>query len=581
MLIYLEFCLAAALAAVAFISPGIGANWFCALERVFCALARRRGLTILVVSFLPIVLRVLLLPILPIPVPGVQDEFSYLLAADTFAHGRLANPPHPMWIHFESMHILQQPTYASMYFPAQGLIQAAGQVIGGHPWLGVLVSVGIMCGAICWALQGWIPARWALLGALLAVMRFGVFSYWMNSYWGGAPAAIGGALALGALPRIKRRRRIRDAILMGFGLAILACSRPYEGMVYSLPLGVAVLVWILGKNAPPLKVSARRIVLPLLVVLGTALAGLGYYFWRVTGSPWRIPEEVNLETYHMGRLFYWQSPVAELAYHHEVMRDNYRYLLQSFNEARSLQGAFVYTLAKLLGMWLFFIGPAFTLPMVGVMAIIPYGYPWSRLSARLRFLLMTGAAGSLGLALEIFFFPHYAAPMTALVIALVVQAMRYLRIWQWHGRPTGQFLVRAVPLISGSMFLACLGANALGCNLLPYYPYAWYSSPPGILERASVQSQLQQSDGRHLVIVHYRPDHNIHREWVYNEADIDGAKVVWAREMGPAQDQALIDYFRGRQVWVVDADESPTTLRPYSVPSGRAGPESGQPINRR
>lgn len=567
MFVFLEFGVVAALVLIALGLPKLGSSRFRKLEGAFAPIIRRRWLAVVVVTVLPVVVRLALLPFLPVPVPGGHDEFSYLLAADTFAHGRLANPTHPMWIHFESPHILQQPTYASMYFPAQGLILAAGQVIFGSPWAGVLISVGVMCGAICWMLQGWLPARWALLGGLIAVMRLGIFSYWANSYWGGAAAATGGALVLGALPRIKRRQHVRDALLMAIGLVILANSRPYEGLIFSLPAGVVLLAWMLGKKGPSLKVSVRRVVLPVVLVLVPAAAAMGYYYWRVTGNPFLMPEQLNVDTYHMDRLFFGQMPRPEPEYHHKALRDYFFTELATFGRAQSASGVITLTWAKLVWIWFFFLGPALTLPVLAMMALVPYGYSWSQISSRFRFLLCAFGVMMAGLAPEVYFSDHYAAPMTGLMIALVMQSMRYIRLWKWDGKRNGLFLMRAVPMTCIAMLLFRVVAQPFHLPVTPMYPQTWCCADPGNLARARSLQQLTRLKGRQLVIVRYKPNHDVHDEWVYNEADIDSAKVSWAREMDEAHNRELIRYFKDRCVWLLEADERPPKLSAYPFPT--------------
>jgi hypothetical protein len=183
--------LAFLLAAIFF--PRVSERFLRRIESAFSRFAAHKLLAVLFIFLFVIGLRLALLGRLPVPNPGIHDEFSYLLMGDTFAHGRLANPTHPLWRNFETFHVLWFPTYASKYPPAQGIVLAIGQLLG-NPWTGVLLSAAAMTAAFVWMLQAWMPASWAFLAGVLAALRLCVASYWINSYWGGEVAAIGGAL---------------------------------------------------------------------------------------------------------------------------------------------------------------------------------------------------------------------------------------------------------------------------------------------------------------------------------------------------------------------------------------------------
>src|SRR5216684_4055921 len=300
------------LGVIALLFPNAANNFFRRIEQSFSRFAERKTLAILVLFFSVIGVRLLALPLLPVPVPGIHDEFSYLLMADTFARGRLANPPHPMWVSFETFPVNWFPKIASMYPPAQGFALALGQLLG-RPWIGVLLSDAAMCAAILWMLQGWLPARWAFLGGVLVALKFGIASYWMNSYWGGATAAIGGALVLGALARIVKRARIREAVLLGIGVAILANSRPYEGFLFCIPAAAWLFWWLIGRTKSRQSPRARlqNVFAPLGIVLVLTAAFMGYYNWRLTGNPLLLPHVLNKRTYHY-RLFLWDHKKAEV-----------------------------------------------------------------------------------------------------------------------------------------------------------------------------------------------------------------------------------------------------------------------------
>jgi hypothetical protein len=541
--------------------PSLGNPYFEKLERCMATLARRRTLSLLLVGLLALGLRAAFLPMLPVPEPVVQDEFGYLFSADTFAHGRLTNPSHPMWVHFETFHVFFHPTYSSIYPVAEGLILAAGTVVGGKPFWGVWFSVGVMCAAICWMLQGWLPAPWALVGGLIAVLRFGVFGFWANSYWGGAPGAFGGALVLGALPRIRSRSRVSDAVLLGLGFAILANSRPYEGLILSLPICFALLSYLLGRDRPPLRESFSRLILPLAAVLVITAMCMGYYFWRVTGSPFRMPYQVEREAYAVAPYFLWQTPRPIPAYHHEVLGK----MFVDAEFKRGYLGAFSpFTfIAKVFWGWTFYLGPVLSFPVFLLGITLPIGLRWKDISPPVRFLILTFIFSFAGLAVEVFFHPQYPAPMVSLFLVLVLFAARYLYQWQWRGKPTGRFLARSIPVVCSLMFVLRALATPLHLPVHQFYAAAWYQYPVPTFGREDVIKQLQKKTGRHLVLVRYDPDHNQFFEWVYNDADIDDSSIVWARDMDSTKNQELLDYFKDRQIWLLEADANPPRLTPY------------------
>jgi hypothetical protein len=538
-------------------APLIGNRIFTPIEEFGSRFAGRRWLAILVAFIIPILFRVSLLPIFHIRPPGVVDEFSYLLAGDTFAHGHLANASHPMAAYLDTMFVLQHPTYASKYPPAQGAVLALGQLLG-HPWIGVLLSMGVLFAALVWMLQGWVPAKWALVGATLPFLKIGTFSYWMNSYWGGSVAAIGGVLVMGALPRILRRRRALDAFVMGLGVFILANSRPYEGLVMCLPVAAVLIWWICSRNGPVWKVTLLRIVLPVAAMALLTLVFSGYYNWRVTGDPFLFPHSLYEKTYETVSSFIWNAPRPPK--HYANLQFDTVFTAQSHNAYRHTWDDFVrITQEKVLDYFKFFVGPALLFPCITIPLIFT--------TRRFRFLFFQFVLFCLGSMLVIWSQPHYVAPILGTFVILLTQMFRYLRRWTYVGRPVGIGLTRAVVLFIAAAVPSFAAQNAI-------YPRGLDGSGWGRSnwERAQIAKELDAIPGPQLVLVRYSlVHHDVGYEWVYNAADVDHSKIVWAREV-PGQDlQPLFGYFKDRKVWLVEPDAAFPELEPYTPPPANWG----------
>lgn len=547
---------------LSFAWPRIASGWFRKIERRFRRIACRRRLSLFIVGLSVLLLRFSILPLLPIPVPFTADDYSNLLAADTFAHGRLANPTPAMWVHFESIHIDMRPTYTSMYFPGQGLLMAAGKVLLGNFWLAVPFAAALMCSAICWALQGWLPDSWALLGGFIAVLRIGVFSYWTNTYHtAGTLAALGGALILGALPRFQRSPESRYGLIMAGGVVLLIITRPYEGMLLCLAVGVALSRWAWKRRLRPQ--ALFQTAASGLILLALGLAWQGYYDLRAFGNPLTPPYSVNRATYATAPYFVWQKPRPEPAYHHPLMRRFYKvYELDDYVRVHSLGGLPFMTLIKALRGILFFSGVVF-LPVLFML-------PWAFRDRRIRFLVISLIVLACGLAIEIFLFPHYLAPFAAAFYAVGLQCMRHL--WHWHpgDQPVGMAMVRLVVVICVLMAGIRVFDGPLRCPV-PGYPFStwicnWFGPDHFVPERDRVNQVLAKNAGGQLAIVRYSPDHDPLDEWVYNAADIDSSKVIWAWDMGDAGNLELIRYYKDRKAWLIQPDAASAEVSSYPVP---------------
>jgi len=520
----------------------MGDRWLRPLETRAAGFARRKCLVIVSLGLVTVVLRLALLPFVPIPVPTAHDEFSFLLAGDTYAHGRLTNPPHPMWRYFETFHVLQSPTYASKYFPAVGMMLAVGQWLG-HPWIGVLITLSAMVMAMTWMLQGWFSPPWALLGGVLALLRIGLVNPWMESYYNSSIATVGAALMLGAYPRLAKSKRIWAAVALAFGAIVLAFSRPLEGLIFCIPIFGALLYRSVIVRERLLKPALPHILAVFAFVLFACIGFFAYYNWRITQSPWLIPYLVYHHRYYGDYPFLaWGHLKPPLHYANPQFEQFFNVWIRT-NFPLTWHGWKSRTLHRLWSIWDIVLKSYFVLPALAVL--------WSFRDRKTRLPLVQLTLCIVGLVLVVWFTPNYTAPLAATLYLLIVQGMRRVRRWKIQGHPIGVFLTRLVVLCAIDWIFIQAASNV-------GYPLPLWSK-----DRAQIVRSLESTPGQHLVLVRYTPEHYPLREWVYNAADIDHAKIVWARDI-PGQDlQPLLNYFKDRKVWLLQADQTPPELRPY------------------
>lgn len=488
------------------------------LAERFHASASRVSIYVLAAMLLPLVLRLALLPWLPPPEPHIHDEFSHLLVAGTLAAGRLANPPHPLWRHLETIYVLQRPTYSSIYPIGQGLILAVGKVLVGSPWAGVLLSIMLMCGATSWMLLGCLPPNWAAVGGLLAALDYGLAADWVDSYWGGAFCAFGGALLFGALCRLRRSPSKSMAVMVGIGWSIVWLTRPFESLLPLMIIWVGIAALII--RDPRLWrrwLGSIGLILSIQIFAGCVTA---LHNHAVTGSFTTLPYHLSQQAYGVPQSLLWQRAIEE-----------------------PRLGDVVHTA------WQFFVTPWYSLP-IGLLVFVLKG----------RRVILGGGMMACALTASLsypFFGPHYIAAYSCVIFFLIIRGMMTLFQWSFLGRAVGPLVVLFL-MFSGLM---------MGLRIVPSRAILGLSHDtrqPGL--RVRVSDRLMRFGGRHVVFVRYGANHSFHDEWVYNAADVDASPIVWCRASDPIDETEVTAYYKDRHFWVANVDKD--TVRVFRYQPG-------------
>jgi hypothetical protein len=522
----------------------------------------------LILVLLWTVCRLALLSHAGIPKPVVHDEFSYLLGADTFAHGRLANPPHKLAKFFESPHVLVRPVYASKYPPGQAMFLALGQRLFGLPFYGVLIGNALLLFTLCLMLFSWVPSQWALAVSAMFGLCLAPLTYWKESYWGGSVAASGGALVLLGIGLYRARQRPLAGAIFALGVLLLFWTRPFEGGVLTLSV-----LMVFAKEL--WRIRRASVAVAAVSVLAVGGAWTCYYNQAITGNPFLLPYLLHDRQYDVTPVFWFLPLRPEPTYSHPRLASQhgingweagvYKEDHEGEPWSQFLRPGLIRSL--LIGLYRSLgILPLSFCPAVLLALLVPVAWrdPLYR-----KMVIVVGVL-LLALTAETFHFEHYLAPAWA-AFALMI-AVWAARAWNLRIRKqpvgialvllalTSPAIIELVPRLSLLMQRSPRSLSSDNRNMpAPRY---------GLGQRDPLIQRLSTLDQRQLVIVRYpSPEWKAGQEWVYNGADIDSQQVVFAHDLGTEQDRALLGYYPDRTAWLLTCDSvsGQVKIEPYPI----------------
>ena len=483
--------------------------------------------------------------------PSTHDEFVYLYAADTFTHGRLANPTPVSPRSFESYHVLVEPVYTSKYPPIQGVFLAVGKFVTDLPIAGVWLSSVFAALVLMWLLRAFFSPQWALWGTLLWVCS-PLNIIWSGYYWGGHAAMIGGALSLGAFFRHRNRPSARLAAAWAGGVFLLFHSRPFEGVILTTTL---VILYAADLVKSRFESPQRWPATVLCIGMFLSLASVALYDLRITGDPFQIPYALQHRQYHHTPLFVFDdagTPTREVPRFIKELDDRWMSEFQADYGTRS--AALKSTGERLL------IYPAWLTRSPFLLILLACGFI-AAVYRRTRedvYILVPIAASAVGLLLTTFTGDRFAAPITGLAVILMTFGARRVIAGASYLRP----LVAALPFIVIAGYLA--GLFMTEASRKQHIAASFDSRRDGFASRREIEDHLIASAGKDIIFVETT---NVNpadpRFYVYNEADMANAEIIWAHRLSDTENRTVTGAFPNRNIWLLKNDGGKARLTPF------------------
>ncbi len=496
------------------------------------------------------------------PVPSMHDDFGNLLVATTLLEGRLSNPVPSAWQSMETFHVVLQPTYATKFPIGLGVLLAAGKLLTGSFAAGLWLSAGFACSAISWMILSHFPRRWGFVAGLFTATHPCWQNGWSQEFTNGWLAVSGVALVFGGLLRIRRTYRSIPCngtrtfdsnltAIVGVGCVLTLFSRPFEG---GLICGLLGLYFVRGLIARRLTLSRQfwRAAIPGAAVLASGICLQLVINRSITGNYFQLPYQLHESQYGVAPVLIWQKPHEPSLGHRfiEQVKFHRGWSMEEYQKASSFRG-YLALLQTRVGYCINHWGRILSLAPVFLLA----------LGAERRRLI--GLIGILLLAILVincipWAMPQYVSPLIPVVLFVACAVGR-------------GFIQRLVTYLSWREYRLRIEAVILGCVILcqccstcstaydrSHFRAGWEKTVAD--RREAILHELERLPGKDLVLVKYEPNHNVHFEWVFNDANLDRSAVIWARWGTVEMNETVLKSYTGRENWLLEFDQAGTPL---------------------